>query len=98
MRYPGGNFVSSYNWEDGIGPVAKRPVRLELAWRSIETNEFGLNEFVSWARKAGTSPMMAINLGTRGLMPRVTLLSIPTIPVAATGAICARSTVTKGHI
>jgi len=67
VRYPGGNFVSSYNWEDGIGPVAKRPVRLELAWRSIETNEFGLNEFVSWARKAGTSPMMAINLGTRGV-------------------------------
>lgn len=64
---PGGNFVSSYNWEDGIGPVAKRPVRLELAWRSIETNEFGLNKFVSWARKAGNTPMMAINLGTRGV-------------------------------
>ena len=67
VRYPGGNFVSSYNWEDGIGPVAERPVRLELAWRSIETNEFGLNEFVSWAQKVGTAPLMAINLGTRGV-------------------------------
>jgi alpha-N-arabinofuranosidase len=67
VRYPGGNFVSGYSWEDGIGPVAKRPVRLELAWRSIETNEFGLNEFISWARKVGAAPMMAVNLGTRGI-------------------------------
>ena len=67
VRYPGGNFVSGYSWEDGIGPVEKRPVRLELAWRSIETNEFGLNEFISWARKVGAAPMMAVNLGTRGI-------------------------------
>jgi len=67
IRYPGGNFVSGYNWEDGVGPVEKRPVRLELAWRTLETNEFGLNEFMSWTRKVGSAPMMAVNLGTRGI-------------------------------
>jgi len=67
IRYPGGNFVSGYNWEDGIGPVAQRPTRLELAWRSIEQNEFGLNEFMSWVRKVGAAPMIAVNLGTRGI-------------------------------
>ena len=46
VRYPGGNFVSGYNWEDGVGPVEKRPKRLELAWGSLETNEFGTNEFM----------------------------------------------------
>ncbi len=67
VRYPGGNFVSGYNWEDGVGPKDQRPRRVELAWKSIETNQFGLNEFVRWCQKAGTSPMMAINLGTRGV-------------------------------
>jgi alpha-N-arabinofuranosidase len=67
LRYPGGNFVSGYNWEDGIGPVADRPVRLDLAWRSIETNQVGIHEFASWARGVGSEPMMAINLGTRGV-------------------------------
>src|SRR5690606_25514972 len=64
VRYPGGNFVSGYNWEDGIGPREKRPRRLELAWRTIETNEVGVNEFAQWARKAGSEVMMAVNLGT----------------------------------
>ena len=66
VRYPGGNFVSGYNWEDGIGPVKDRPRRLELAWGTLETNEFGTDEFMAWCKKAGTSPMMAVNLGTRG--------------------------------
>ena len=66
MRYPGGNFVSGYNWEDGVGPVANRPRRLDLAWLSTETNEFGTNEFIDWCRLAGTEPMLAVNLGTRG--------------------------------
>ncbi|HEX3995858.1 MAG TPA: alpha-L-arabinofuranosidase C-terminal domain-containing protein, partial [Acetobacteraceae bacterium] len=66
MRYPGGNFVSGYNWEDGVGPVANRPKRLDLAWLSTETNEFGTNEFIDWCRLAGTEPMLAVNLGTRG--------------------------------
>ncbi len=64
IRYPGGNFVSGYNWTDGIGPRNKRPRRLELAWKSIETNEFGIDEFVDWAKKTGTEVMAAVNLGT----------------------------------
>ena len=66
MRYPGGNFVSGYNWEDGVGPVEKRPRRLDLAWFSTEPNTFGTNEFIDWCREAGIEPMLAVNLGTRG--------------------------------
>jgi alpha-L-arabinofuranosidase len=66
VRYPGGNFLSGYNWEDGIGPVDERPVRLDLAWLSTETNRFGTNEFIEWCRAAGTEPMLGVNLGTRG--------------------------------
>ncbi|MEN6303659.1 MAG: alpha-N-arabinofuranosidase, partial [Armatimonadia bacterium] len=66
MRYPGGNFVSGYNWEDGVGPKDQRPARLDLAWNSLEPNEFGTGEFVDWCRKVGTEPMLAVNLGTRG--------------------------------
>ncbi|GEK60182.1 alpha-N-arabinofuranosidase [Marinococcus halophilus] len=67
VRYPGGNMVSAYNWEDGVGPREERPRRLELAWSTIETNEVGTNEFADWAAKAGTDIMMAVNLGTRGI-------------------------------
>ncbi len=66
VRYPGGNFVSGYCWEDGVGPVSDRPKRLELAWGVTEPNLFGTNEFMRWCKKAKTSPMMAVNLGTRG--------------------------------
>ncbi|MCL2813299.1 MAG: alpha-N-arabinofuranosidase [Oscillospiraceae bacterium] len=66
IRYPGGNFVSGYNWEDGVGPVESRPKRKELAWNVIEPNIVGTNEFASWAKKAGSEVMMAVNLGTRG--------------------------------
>lgn len=66
IRYPGGNFVSGYNWEDGIGPVQNRPKRLDLAWGTTEPNYVGLNEFMSWCRKANSDCMMAVNLGTRG--------------------------------
>ena len=66
-RYPGGNFVSGYNWEDGVGPRDQRPKRLDLAWFTTETNQVGLNEFCDWAKLAGTEVMMAINLGTRGV-------------------------------
>jgi alpha-N-arabinofuranosidase len=74
VRYPGGNFVSSFNWEDSVGPVATRPRRLDLAWRSLEPNSFGLGEFISWSKEAGTEPMLAINLGTRGVEAAVSLL------------------------
>ncbi|MGC8544575.1 MAG: alpha-N-arabinofuranosidase [Athalassotoga sp.] len=67
VRYPGGNFVSGYNWEDGIGPREKRPKRLDLAWHSTETNQVGINEFVEWTKKVNSSVMLSINLGTRGI-------------------------------
>jgi alpha-N-arabinofuranosidase len=67
VRYPGGNFVSGYEWEDGVGPREERPRRLELAWRSIESNEVGTDEFMRWAGRAGVQPMLALNLGTRGV-------------------------------
>jgi len=67
IRYPGGNFVSGYDWKDGVGPKDKRPRRLELAWRTVEPNQFGLNEFADWSRAAGTDIMWAINLGTHGV-------------------------------
>ncbi len=66
VRYPGGNFVSGYNWEDGIGPKDGRPRRLDLAWGSVETNQVGVDEFAAWCRLAGAEVMMAVNLGTRG--------------------------------
>lgn len=66
VRYPGGNFVSGYHWEDGTGDKAKRPRKMELAWQVIETNQVGIDEFHQWARKAGAQVMMAVNLGTRG--------------------------------
>ena len=64
MRYPGGNFVSGYNWLDGVGPKDKRPTVLERAWNSIETNQFGTNEFIQWCRLVGTEPLLGFNLGT----------------------------------
>jgi alpha-N-arabinofuranosidase len=66
VRYPGGNFVSGYNWEDGVGPVENRPNRLDLAWDTTEPNTFGTNEFMKWCKKANSDCMMAVNLGTRG--------------------------------
>ena len=66
VRYPGGNFVSGYRWEDGVGPKDQRPRRRELAWTSTETNQFGTDEFVDWCRATHVEPMLAVNLGTRG--------------------------------
>lgn len=80
VRYPGGNFVSSYDWRDGVGAVESRPTRLNLAWRSIETNAFGLNEFIEWARAVGVEPMLAVNLGTRGVRDAVELIEYANYP------------------
>jgi len=66
IRYPGGNFVSGYNWEDGVGPRDKRPKRPELAWFAIENNEIGTDEFAEWCRRVGAEANLAVNLGTRG--------------------------------
>ena len=80
IRYPGGNFVSGYLWEDGVGPKDERPKRLDLAWRSVETNQFGLNEFMKWIAHLGAEPIMAINLGTRGVLEAAQLVEYTNYP------------------
>lgn len=67
VRYPGGNFLSGYTWTDGVGPLEERPRRLDLAWRTLETNAVGTNEFAAWAKLAGAEVNMAVNLGTAGI-------------------------------
>lgn len=64
VRYPGGNFVSNYNWLDGVGPRSQRVPRLELAWATLETNQFGTDEFIQFAQRAGTEPYITVNMGT----------------------------------
>ncbi|MBL0746426.1 arabinosylfuranosidase ArfA [Nocardioides baculatus] len=84
IRYPGGNFVSGYRWEDGIGPRHERPTRLDLAWHSTETNQVGLDEFAAWAERAGADVMLAVNLGTRGVAEALDLLEYTNIPGGTT--------------
>ena len=72
IRYPGGNFVSNFFWEDSVGPV--RHKRLDLAWRTLEPNEVGINEFAQWCKKVNSEVMMAVNLGTRGVADACNLL------------------------
>lgn len=64
IRYPGGNFVSGYNWLDGVGPREDRPHVLDKAWNTVNTNQIGTNEFMTWCREVGTKPLMGLNLGT----------------------------------
>ena len=80
VRYPGGNFVSGYRWEDSVGPAHARPRRLDPAWRTIETNRFGLAEFISFTQAAGVEPMMAVNLGTRGMAEAAELIEYANHP------------------
>ena len=80
MRYPGGNFLSGYRWEDGIGPKDQRPVRRDLAWQSIETNQFGTDEFMHFCKELGTAPMMAVNMGTGTIQDAANLLEYCNAP------------------
>ncbi|MCP2635845.1 alpha-N-arabinofuranosidase [Microbacterium sp. HD4P20] len=80
IRYPGGNFVSGFRWEDSVGPREQRPRRLDLAWHSTETNEVGLHEFQEWLDKVGSELMLAVNLGTRGTLEALDLLEYSNIP------------------
>jgi alpha-N-arabinofuranosidase len=80
IRYPGGNFVSGFRWEDSVGPREQRPRRLDLAWHSTETNEVGLHEFAGWLGKVGSDLMMAVNLGTRGTLEALDLLEYANVP------------------
>jgi alpha-L-arabinofuranosidase len=84
IRYPGGNFVSGYRWEDGVGPREERPRRLDLAWHSLETNEVGLHEFAAWNDKAGSELMLAVNLGTRGVLEALDLLEYTNVRSGST--------------
>ncbi|TXK16372.1 alpha-N-arabinofuranosidase [Homoserinibacter sp. GY 40078] len=79
IRYPGGNFVSGYRWEDGVGPRDERPRRLDLAWHSTETNQVGLDEFALWLDKVGSELMYAVNLGTRGVQEALDVLEYANI-------------------
>jgi alpha-N-arabinofuranosidase len=63
IRYPGGNFVSGYRWQDGVGPVSERPARYDMAWNSIEPNHFGTNEFVTLCRKLDAEPCFVVSCG-----------------------------------
>lgn len=80
VRYPGGNFVSGYNWEDGIGPKDQRPSRLDLAWRSTESNQVGVDDFQHWIRTVDAETMMAVNLGTRGVDAARSLVEYCNVP------------------
>lgn len=80
IRYPGGNFVSGFRWEDSVGPREKRPVRRDLAWHSLETNQVGVDEFSRWLKLTGSELMMAVNLGTRGIQAALDLLEYSNHP------------------
>lgn len=74
MRYPGGNFLSGYNWMDGVGPKDQRPRRRDLAWQSTETNQFGTNEFMEFCKNVNTEPMLAVNMGTGSIQEAANLV------------------------
>ena len=80
IRYPGGNFVSGYRWEDGVGPKENRPVRRDLAWHALESNQVGTDEFARWCKLTGSELMMAVNLGTRGIEAALDLLEYANHP------------------
>jgi alpha-N-arabinofuranosidase len=80
MRYPGGNFLSGYRWQDGVGPKAERPSRRDLAWQSIETNQFGTNEFMAFCKEINTQPMMAVNMGTGTIQDAANLVEYCNAP------------------
>jgi alpha-L-arabinofuranosidase len=84
IRYPGGNFVSGYDWRDGVGPRDERPRRLDLAWKSIEANEFGTDEFIAWCAAAGVEPMLALNLGLGDVKSALELLEYTNFPGGTT--------------
>jgi len=81
IRYPGGNFLSGYNWLDGVGPKEQRPRRRELAWQSLETNQFGTNEFIEFCRDIHAAPMLGVNMGTGTIQSASDLVEYCNAPV-----------------
>ncbi len=84
VRYPGGNFVSGFRWEDSVGPRSERPTRLDLAWHSTETNEVGLHEFGGWLEKVGGELMLALNLGTRDVLEALDIVEYANVRSGST--------------
>jgi alpha-L-arabinofuranosidase len=80
IRYPGGNFLSGYNWLDGIGPKSQRPRRRELAWQSIESNQFGTNEFMTFCKAINAAPMLGVNMGTGSIQSASDLVEYCNLP------------------
>ncbi len=80
IRYPGGNFLSGYHWLDGIGPQDQRPRRRELAWQSLETNQFGTNEFMEFCRSINAAPMLGVNMGTGTIQAAADLVEYCNVP------------------
>lgn len=80
MRYPGGNFLSGYRWQDGVGPRDQRPRRRDLAWHSIETNQFGTNEFMEFCHAVNTQPMLGVNMGTATIQDAANLVEYCNAP------------------
>jgi len=87
IRYPGGNFVSGFRWEDSVGPRGERPQRIDLAWHSTETNEVGLHEFHRWLESIGSELVLAVNLGTRGTLEALDLLEYANLPGSSARAL-----------
>ena len=80
IRYPGGNFLSGYNWLDGVGPKDQRPRRRDLAWQSLETNQFGTNEFMGFCEAIDAAPMLAVNMGTGDIQSAANLVDYCNTP------------------
>jgi len=95
MRYPGGNFLSGYRWEDGVGPKDQRPRRRDLAWQTIETNQFGTDEFMAFCKQVGTEPMIGVNMGTGTIQDAANLVEYCN---AAVGTKYANMRAANGHV
>lgn len=94
MRYPGGNFLSGYDWLNGVGPKEQRPRRRDLAWQSIETNHFGTNEFMHFCQAINCAPMLAVNMGTGTIQSAADLVEYCNAP---TGTYYADLRASHGH-
>jgi alpha-N-arabinofuranosidase len=83
IRYPGGNFLSGYNWLDGVGPKNRRPRRRDLAWQSTETNQFGTNEFMGFCNAIQAAPMLAVNMGAGDIQSASALVEYCNAPLGS---------------
>jgi alpha-N-arabinofuranosidase len=97
VRYPGGNFVSGYNWLDGVGPKNQRPTVLDRAWNTLEPNQFGTNEFIQWARLVDAEPLLGGDFGTGTVAEQVALVEYCNVAGAPSGANCDGRTASRNR-